>query len=139
MTSKSHTIDALFTDTGAFDEAEVVRALEPVITIQRSTNRIFFKNSYLSADRKILAYGLAKKLLCSKELLKTEMITASEFQQATGIKKGTIDPAFKLLKDKGFLVGKGEYEIPTHKISSVIQMLNSLKDRGEDERRSKNA
>ena len=127
MTDKKSTIDALFSDSGPFDETEVVKALHDHVTIQRSTNRIFFKDSCLSVDRKILAYGLAKKLLNSKGILETEMITAQEFYKMTGIKKGTIDPAFKGLKDKGLLVGKREYEIPTHKIASVIQVLNNSK------------
>jgi len=123
MTDKDNTIESLFSDSGPFDEAEVVNALRSHVTIQRSTNRIYFKNSGLATDRKILAYGLAKKLLTSKGILQTEMITAQEFHVATGIKKGTVDPAFKLLKDKGLFVGKGEYEIPTDKISSAIEML----------------
>ena len=123
MTDKSPTIDDLFSDTGPFDEAKVVKALQPHITIQRATKRIFFKDSSLSVVRKILAYGLAKKLLHSKGLYETEMITAVEFHQVTGINKGSIDPAFKTLRDKGFLVGKVEYEIPAHRISAVIEML----------------
>lgn len=127
MIDKKHTIDALFSDSGPFDEVEVVRALHDHITIQRSTNSVFFKNSGLSVDRKILAYGLAKKLLKAKGISDSEMITAQEFHEMTKIKKGTIDPAFKGLKTKGLLVGKREYEIPTHKISSVIQLLDKSK------------
>lgn len=127
MTDKKHTIDTLFSDSGAFDEAELVGALHAHVTIQRSTNRIYFKDSRLPVDRKILAYGLAKKLLNSKGLVESEMLTAKEFHEMTGIKKGTIDPAFKMLKDKGLLVGKGEYEVPVHKIPSVIATLSSSK------------
>jgi hypothetical protein len=127
MTEKNYTIDTLFSDSGTFDEAEVVKALQPHLTIQKSTNRIFFKDSTLSVDRKILAYALAKKLLHMKGLLDTEMITAQEFHEMTGIKKGTVDPNFKALKDKGLLVGKRQYEIPIHKISSIVKMLNNYK------------
>lgn len=127
MTDKKHTIDALFSDSGPLDEAEVVCALQDHITIQKSTNSIFIKNSGLSVDRKVLAYGLAKKLLKTKGIVDSEMITAQEFYEMTKIKKGTIDPAFKALKGKGLLVGKREYEIPTHKISSVIQLLDNSK------------
>ena len=127
MTDKKHTIDALFSDSGPFDEAEVVRALQDHITIQRSTNSIFIKDSGLSVDRKVLAYVLAKKLLKNKGISDSEMITAQEFHEMTKIKKGTIDPAFKTLKGKGLLVGKREYEIPTHKISAAIQLLNNSK------------
>ena len=127
MTDKSNTLDALFSDSGPFDEAEVVKALKTHVTIQRATKRIYLKNSGLTADRKILAYGLAKKLLATKGEVQTETITASEFFEATGIKKGTIDPCFKSLRGKGMLVGKAEYEIPTDKIASVIELLSQEK------------
>src|SRR4030042_729542 len=113
---KENTSDSLFSDSGPFDEASVILALKDHITIQRSTNSIFFRNTVLQVDRKILAYGLAKKLLKSKGLVDSETISAKEFYAMTKIKKGTIDPAFKILKDKGFLVGKKDYEIPAHKI-----------------------
>ena len=127
MSEQKHTIEDLFSDSGAFDETEVVKALQLHVTIQRSTNRIFLKDTGLSIDRKILAYGLAKKLLFSKQIIESEMVSAQEFHAFTGIKKGSVDPAFKLLKEKGYLVGKGEYEIPTHKISTIIEMLQKTK------------
>jgi hypothetical protein len=48
---------------------------------------------------------------------------------SSGRIRGTVDPAFKLLKDRGLFVGKGEYEIPTDKISSAIEMLS--RERGK--------
>ena len=125
MTNKPDALDALFSDGGAFDEGEAVKALQPHLTIQRSTNKIFFKESSLSVAKKILAYALAKKLLMSRKLISSDLITAIEFQEATGINKNTIDPSFKTLKDKGFLVGKLKYELSAHKIPTIIQMLNS--------------
>jgi hypothetical protein len=124
MTEKL-TIDALFSDTGPFDEESVIKALQRHVTIQRKTNRIYFKETRLSVGEKILAFGLAKKLLKSKSLLESDMLTAVEFQEATGIKKGSVDPAFKGLKDKGLLVGKREYEIPTNKIPLATTLLNN--------------
>ncbi len=41
MTDKKPTIDAPFSDSGPFDESEVVKALHSHVTIQRSTNKIF--------------------------------------------------------------------------------------------------
>lgn len=41
MTDKKPTIDALFSDSGPFDEGEVVKALHSHVTIQRSTKRFF--------------------------------------------------------------------------------------------------
>lgn len=121
------TIDDLFSDSGPFDEGSVVEVLKPFVTIQKSTNEIFFKDNSPTAEQRILIYGLAKKLLKAKALIETDMITAAEVHQKTGIKKGTIDPTFKKLKETGYFVGKGEYEIPTPKVSDVVEILRKLK------------
>ncbi len=127
MDTKKHSVEDLFSDNGPFDEAEVVKAIQPLITIQKSTHDIFLKNSSANAESQILAYGLAKKLLRMKKLIENEMITALELHKKTGIKKGTIDPTFKRLKDEGYIVGKGEYEIQISKISKIIELLNKYR------------
>jgi hypothetical protein len=120
------TIDDLFSDTGPLDEAAVVEVLKPFVTIQKSTNEIFFKNQSPTAEQRILIYGLAKKLLKAKGLVDRDLITAAEVHQKTGIKKGTIDPGFKKLKETGYFVGKGEYEIPTPKVPDIIELLRKV-------------
>lgn len=126
MNDKKHTIEDLFSDTGPFDEAEVIKAIHPFITIQKTTNEIFFKGSSQKNDQRILTYGLAKKLLNVKGLIKSDKITAIEVQKKTGIKRGSIDPTFKKLKEDGYLVGKIEYEIPISKISDVINIISKV-------------
>jgi len=123
MSPRKPTVDDLFSDSGPFDEAEVVKSIQPFITIQKSTHEIFFKDSSPTTEQRILIYGLAKKLLKAKGLIETEMITALEVHQKTGIKKGSVDPAFKRLKGTGLLVGKGEYEIPVPRISRALEII----------------
>ena len=123
MSTAKPTVDDLFSDSGPFDEAVVVETLKPFITIQKSTNEIFFKDTSPTAEQRILIYGLAKKLLKTKGHIDSEMITAQEVHDKTGIKKGTIDPTFKKLKETGYLVGKGKYEIPTPKVADVVKLL----------------
>lgn len=125
MSDKKHTIEDLFSDSGPFDETEVIKAIHPFITIQKSTNEIFFKGSSQKNDQRILTYGLAKKLLNMKGLIESDKITAVEIQKKTGIKKGSIDPTFKKLREDGYLVGKIEYEIPISKISDVISKIKN--------------
>jgi hypothetical protein len=127
MINKNMTIEDLYSDSGPFDEAAVVEVLKPFVTIQKSTNGIFFKDHSPTAEQRILIYGLAKKLLKAKGLVAGELITAAEVHQNTGIKKGTIDPAFKKLKETGYFVGKGEYEIPTPKVADVVEILRKLR------------
>jgi hypothetical protein len=127
MNDKKHTIEDLFSDSGPFDEAEVVKAIHPFVTIQQATNEIFFKGSSQKTDQRILTYGLAKKLLNMKGLVGSDKITALEVYKKTGIKRGTIDPTFKKLKEDGYLVGKIEYEIPVSKISDIINVIGKTK------------
>lgn len=124
MTDQKLTIEDLFSDKGEYDEDVLVEVLFPHITIQKNTNNIFFKGTKLSVDKKILAYALAKKLLKSKGLIDSEIITAQEIHEKTGIKKGTIDPNFKKLREEGSLMGKGEYEVPAYKIQEVLTILS---------------
>ncbi len=123
MTGTQHTLDDLFSDTGPFDESTVVGAIMPFVTIQKDTNEIFLKESVLTVDERILVYGLTKKLLKTKGVIESELITAMEFHRKTGVKKGSVDPMFKKLKDSGMLIGKKEYEIPNHKILEIVKLI----------------
>lgn len=123
MNTKQHKIEDLFSDAGPFDESAVVQAIMPFITIQKNTNEIFFKDADLTVDERVLVYGLARKLLKVKGIIESDFITALDFHKKTGIKKGSVDPMFKKLKDSGMLVGKKEYEIPNHKISDIIKLI----------------
>ena len=124
MKEEKLTIEALFSDSGPFDEDTVVRALLPYIVIQEPDHEIFFKEAKLSAKRRMLAYGLAKKLLKRNSLIADERVTALELHQKTGIKKGTIDPMLKSLREEGLFAGKKEYEIPAYKIQEAVTMIN---------------
>jgi len=127
MSQDKHSVEDLFSDSGPFDESAVVKAIQPFVTIQKSTNEIFFKKSSPTVEQRILIFAVAKKLLKAKGHISSEMITAQEIHKKTGIKKGTIDPSFKRLKESGYLVGKGEYEVPTPKISDVIELLSKAR------------
>jgi hypothetical protein len=120
-----HTLEDLFSDSGMFDEKEAVRVLLPLVTIQKSTNQVFIKDNGITNEKKILAYCLAKKLLKVRGRIEDDFVSAQEVHKMTGIKKGTIDPMFKVLKERGLLVGKGQQEIPTPKVKEVIDILSS--------------
>jgi len=136
MSIEKKYIEELFTDSLPINEKDVVEALKPFIIIQRSSKEIFLKNEQkLTVEDKILAYGLAKKLLKMHGYIENETISASEVHKKTGIKKGSVDSAFKSLREK-FLFGKGKsYEIPNYKVSEIIKRLQ--KKLQEIERRKK--
>lgn len=118
-------LDDLYTDSGLVNEDEIAPILYPFIAIQKSTSEIFFKENNLTSEEKIMAYALTKKLLKHKEVIEVELISASEIAKKIGLKKGTVDPSVKKLKDRGILIGKGSYEIPVHQISTVIKQLKN--------------
>ena len=126
MSTEKKYIEELFTDALPVDEKEIVEALKPVVTIQRNSKEIFLKNEKkLSVEDKILAYGLAKKLLKMLGYGETEIISASEVYEKTGIKKGSIDFAFKNLRGN-FLFGKGKsYEIPNYKVNEIVKRFRA--------------
>lgn len=116
-------VEDLFSDSGPVDEQAILKTLMPLLTIQKSTNQIFFKDVKLTANERILAFALAKKLLKAKNIIENEMVNAIEICKSTGLKRGTVDPCFKALKESGLLVGKSEREIPNHQINKIIKML----------------
>jgi len=124
MSTEKKYIEELFTDALPVDEKEIVEALKPVVTIQRNSKEIFLKDEKkLTVEDKILAYGLAKKLLKLRGYIESEIISASEVFDKTKIKKGSIDYAFKALRGK-FLFGKGKsYEISNNKVNEIIKRL----------------
>ncbi len=124
---KDETIEDLFSNSGPFEEAEVVKTIKPYVTIHSESFQIFIKNvEKLNTENKILLYGLAKKLLVFRNHIESEGITASEFHKKTGIKKGSIDPGFKKLRESGLLIGsKGEYVIPNLRVPEILSMLKS--------------
>jgi len=124
MSNNEHKLEDLFSDAGPFNESDVVMAIKPFVFIQKDTNDVYFHESKLTVEERILVYGLTKKLLKHKNRLESDVITALEFQKKTGIKKGSIDPMFKKLKDEGFLVGKIKYEIPVLKVTEIIKIIN---------------
>lgn len=123
MIDKASSIEDLFSSGGGFDEAELVRVIQPFVTIQESTKEIFIKNSSLTTEKQILVYGIAKKLLKSKDHVDSEMITAMEIVKNLKLKKGSVDPTFMKLKKSGLLIGKGNYEIPISRLTDVLNLL----------------
>lgn len=127
MRKEEKNIEKLFTDAGLINEKEVVEALEPFVLIQRQNKEIFLKNAErLTVEEKIVAYALAKKLLKIKKHINNDIISASEIHEKIGIKKGSVDYAFKELRERGLLVGRGKnYEVPNHKVDKIIKQLKS--------------
>lgn len=123
MTEQGPVIEDLFSSGGGFDEAVLVKAIQPFVTVQESTKEIFVKNSSLTTEQQILIYGITKKLLKSKGHIESEHMTAMEIVKSLKLKKGSVDPTFLKLKKNGLIVGKGSYEIPVSKLEEIITLI----------------
>jgi hypothetical protein len=123
MEDKEPKLENLFSTGGGFEEAVLVKAIQPFVTVQESTKEIFIRNSALTTEQQILIYGITKKLLNSKGYIESELITAMEIVKNLKLKKGSVDPTFLKLKKSGFIVGKGSYEIPVSKLDEIITLL----------------
>lgn len=123
MKEQGPVIEDLFSTGGGFDEAVLVKAIQPFVTVQESTKEIFVRNASLTTDQQILIYGITKKLLKSKGHIESELMTAMEIVKSLKLKKGSVDPAFLKLKKSGLLVGKGSYEIPVSKLEDIITLI----------------
>lgn len=126
MAEEQSLIEELYSDAGGFDRERVVRILKTVLTIQRGEHTVFFKKEMeLSADDKVIAYALVKKLLKSEGLAESSSVSGKEIKKQTGVKSGTVDSSIKRLKDNdALLVGSGSnYEIPAHQVEAVVDRL----------------
>ena len=130
-------VNELFTDTGPFDVAAAASALKPFVAIQREGKQIFLKKGpKLTVERRILAYALAKKLLHTEGFAENGYLSAAEVNDATGIKKGSVDFAFKKLREDGILIGSGsQYELPHYQVGSVVSDLEIAASKGKNDER----
>lgn len=124
--SEKKFIEQLFTDSGLINEGEATKVLKNFVTINRTNYEIYFKGEAknLTVEERIIVYGLAKKLIKLGGYVDSEEFSAEEIKSGSDIKSGSVDSAFKKLRDTGFLVGSGsKYIIPTYKAEDSIKKL----------------
>lgn len=125
--SEKKFVEQLFIDSGIIDEKEVIKVLKNFIAINRTDYDIYFKKEaeVLTVEEKIIAYGLAKKIMRLGNYIDSEDFSAKEIKEGLGIKSGSVDVAFKNLREKfGFLAGSGsKYIIPNYKVSDAVKKL----------------
>lgn len=126
MAEDKSLIEDLYTDSGGFDKERVAQVLKAILSVQRGKHTIFTKPGIsLSAEDKILAYVLVKKLLKSEGVVEESGVSGKEIGQKTNVPQGTVDPTIQKLKKKdGLLAGSGKnYEIPAHQVEVVLERL----------------
>ena len=126
MSNQNSPINELFTDSDPLDTEAVVKVIKVFIRIKRETNEIFFTETgnKLSVVKRIILFGLGRKLLKIEKIIETDSFSAKEIAQKLQLIKGTVDASFHSLRGKGFIIGSGsDYVIPNYKISNVLSLL----------------
>lgn len=126
MSSKI-TIDDLYSDSGTFNQEDVLLMLKGKIVFSRENEIVFNTDpTKLKVQNAILLYTLAKKILKANQRIEDEIITYSEVIEKTKINKNTIGVVIKRLKDKNILMKSGAgYEIPAFKIKEVLELIKN--------------
>ena len=121
------TIDDLYSDSGTFNQEEVLLMLKGKIVFSRENDIVFNTDpTKLKVQDAILLYALAKKILKTNQRIEDEIITYSEVIKKTGINKNTIGVVIKRLKDKNILMkSEAGYEIPAFKIKEVLELIKN--------------
>jgi len=120
MTQNS--FERLFTNQKAIDPAELTAILEPFVRINRETLEIFFtdKGHCLKVPQRVILFLLAKKVLKITEKIDKEETTPKEIFNETRIKKGSIDPTIKQLREKGWIIRLGGgYLVPGYQLPKL--------------------
>lgn len=119
------TIDDLYSDSGTFNQKDVLLMLKDKIVFSRENEIVFNIDPIkLKTQNAILLYALAKKILKTNQKIEDEVITYSEVAKKTRINKNTIGVGIKRLKDKNILMKSGTgYEIPVFKIEEVLELI----------------
>lgn len=126
MNDTKSPIDELFTDNEPLDATKIVSVLKKFIRIKRETHEIFFtdEGNKVSIIKRILIFGLGKKLLKYEKYLETESFSAKDISEELQLKKGTVDGLFNTLRGKSHILGSGsDYVIPNYKINDILEIL----------------
>src|SRR3989344_3694225 len=129
-TGQNNPLAELYTQSGPVNIEEIASSLKRFVSIQNNTDKIFLKDYglNLTAVQKILAYALTKKMLKETGKILKSSISGSEIELEIGLKRGTIDPTFKTLKERGLLLGTNkDYEIPNSSIKEIIDDFKKVK------------
>ena len=134
MDDQNSAINDLFTDNEPIDKVSIVNVLKKFIRIKKESNEIFLTDigNELNVVKRILVFGIGKKLLKMENYIETDSFSAKEVAEKLQLKKGTVDASFNTLRTKGYILGSGsEYIIPNYKISDILVLLEEKNERSD--------
>lgn len=125
----SDDLESLLVDGKELNKKLVVEILSPYLKIDRNTREIIPISlwSELKTNTKILLYLMARKAMIALGLsLPEEAASSTEIIQNTGMKKGTVNPALRVLFGDGIVAqtNSQKYYVPNHAIERVKAMVS---------------
>jgi len=121
-------LESLLVSGKEMDAKLVTEILKPYLKIEKETNDIRPSSSWtgLKSNVKILLYLIARKAMVALGLpLSEEAASATEIMQKTGMKKGTVNPALRVLFGDGLIkqTEDKKYYVPNVAIEEVKAMI----------------
>ena len=125
-------LESLLISGKEIDRKMVAEVLAPYLRIDKETLDIRPLGNWgeVKAYNKILLYLLARKAMKALGLgIEDESSSATEIMQKTGLKKGTVNPALRILFDGRVVAQDKErrYSIPNHAIEEAKNLINEGK------------
>ncbi|MGD9116733.1 MAG: helix-turn-helix domain-containing protein [Dehalococcoidia bacterium] len=120
----SDSLESLLVNGQEMDQKLVVEILSPYLRIDKATCDIRPLSTWgsIKASVRILLYLIARKAMVALGLdLSEEGASATEIMQKTGLKKGTVNPALRVLYNERVLEQTKErrYYVPNHALERV--------------------
>ena len=127
----SDELESLLVNGKEMDKKLVAEILAPYLRIDKETCDIRPLSSWsgLKANIKILLYLIARKAMVAKNLpLSEERASATEIMQKTGMKKGTVNPALRVLFNDRVIEQSEDkkYYVPNYAIEKVKAIINEI-------------
>lgn len=124
-------LDDIFTSEQEVDPKLLADILRPFVKINPEMKLVIFKpedGTTLPIPHKVLLFLIARKALKFKNKIEAEETSPAEIIEETGWKNGSVHPALKTLREKGFLISKaGKYFIPNYQLANIKKYF-SLKE-----------
>jgi DNA-binding transcriptional ArsR family regulator len=127
MTEKQKKLENLLVDEQKISEELLYDLLNEYVRIGEQNGRIFHQEPFqdLSSGEKIvtiLATQMARKEL---DMVDSEWMSPSEISEDSGVKKGTVHPKVRELKEEGVIEsnGDGSYRLPAHSVERAREYI----------------
>jgi DNA-binding transcriptional ArsR family regulator len=121
-------LDDVFVDEEEMNEKLIAEVLCERVNIGQNEGQIYFENEFenLNAARKLGTVLVARKAVEHRDVVEDQKVGPSELAEITGMKKGTVDPALKKLREKNLAKSdNGSYYVPNPNLSKMKDFIEN--------------